>query len=61
MQLLQIRERIRLALAALADSGTCVEVGYVLGDAQYEPYAELLVVIDGRRYNLGISEVGDDE
>jgi hypothetical protein len=61
MQLLQIRERIRAALTALADRGMCVNGGYFLGSADYEPMVELLVTIDGREYSVQISEAGSDD
>jgi hypothetical protein len=61
MQLLKIRERVRVALASLADSGTEITPGYFLGSSEYEPMAELLVVIGGCKYSVQICEAGDDE
>jgi hypothetical protein len=61
MQLLQIRERIRAALTALADSGTEIETGYFFGTADYQPYGELFITIDGREYSVQISEAGSDD
>jgi hypothetical protein len=60
MQLFEIRERVRAALASLADSGSFIETGYFFGSADYEPYGELIITIDGCEYSVQISEISDD-
>jgi hypothetical protein len=61
MELLKIRERVRAALAALADRETEIESGFFLGTVEFAPYAELFIVIGGCEYSIQISKTGDDD